>query len=106
MASTEARYSGKVVRVGNSQGIRIESSFFRSHPEFSNDVDATVVGTGALLISSRKRRGLEKKKDDPVVSAFLGFLEREMTRHPELIGPLDSRMLEEIGDLVKGMKRT
>jgi hypothetical protein len=37
------------------------------------------------------------------VASFLGFLERQMREHPEKIRPLDAKLLEEIGDLVKGV---
>jgi len=107
MSTSSSRYSAKIVKVGNSRGFRVESAFFRSHPEFSNDVTATVVGPGAVLISAKPvgRRSKKDEPNDPVVGAFLSFLEREMAVRPELIAPLDKKLIDEIGNLVKGVER-
>jgi antitoxin PrlF len=40
---------------------------------------------------------------DPVMASFLGFLEEQMRDHPDRIRPLDARLLDEIGALVKGV---
>jgi hypothetical protein len=37
------------------------------------------------------------------MASFLGFLERQMRAHPERIRPLDTKLLDEIGALVKGL---
>lgn len=41
---------------------------------------------------------------DPVMLTFLQFLEREMTRHPELIEAADRKQLKRIGKLVTGVE--
>jgi antitoxin PrlF len=106
MAEAPQRYAGKVTRVGNSKGIRLDAAFFKAHPEFGGEVQATVLAEGQVLLSAKARhRPRVGKADpvDPVVASFLGFLERQMRRHPERIRPLDEKLLEEIGELVKGV---
>jgi antitoxin PrlF len=105
MADAPQRYAGKVTQVGNSKGIRLDAAFFRAHPEFGGEVQATVLAEGQVLLSAKAKRRTRKKAEapDPVMASFLGFLERQMRRHPERIRPLDAKLLEEIGALVKGV---
>jgi antitoxin PrlF len=107
MADAPQRYAGKVTQVGNSKGIRLDAAFFRAHPEFGGEVQATVLAEGQVLLSVKaKRRTPVKKAEalDPVMASFLGFLERQMRRHPDRIRPLDAKLLDEIGELVKDAK--
>lgn len=41
--------------------------------------------------------------EDPVVNAFLGFLERDMTVHPERLGGLTPELVERLRALVDGV---
>ena len=50
------------------------------------------------------RRAKSAATPDPVMISFLGFLEAQMREHPEQIKPLDRTLLEDIGELVKGVK--
>ena len=105
MAESQQRYRGKVTPVGNSKGIRLDAAFFKAHPEFIGEVSATVLGEGQVLLSAKAgaRRGPRNEREDPVLLAFLGFLEAEMRQHPERVRPLDVRELDEIAELVRGV---
>src|SRR5262245_41802250 len=106
MAATPQRYAGKVTQVGNSKGIRLDAAFFKAHPEFGGEVQATVLAEGQVLLSAKGKRRMRGKKaeaSDPVLASFLGFLERQMREHPERIRALDAKLLGEIGGLVKGV---
>ncbi|MGH8480226.1 MAG: type II toxin-antitoxin system PrlF family antitoxin [Gammaproteobacteria bacterium] len=106
MAQAQERYSGKVTPVGNSKGIRLDAAFFKAHPEFDGEVQATILAEGQVLLSAkatRKARGKKAESFDPVMASFLGFLEEQMREHPDRIRPLDARLLEEIGALVRGV---
>jgi antitoxin PrlF len=106
MAAAQQRYAGKVTQVGSSKGIRLDAAFFKAHPEFGGEIQATVLAEGQVLLSAKvKRRTRGKTADtvDPVMASFLGFLERQMRVHPERIRPLDDELLDEIGALVKGV---
>jgi hypothetical protein len=56
--------------------------------------------TGADCISGSEsvRSGVEDQA--PVVLAYLGFLEQQMTSHPELIRPLDAQLIADMDELV------
>lgn len=108
MAGSEARatqYSGKVTPVGNSKGIRLDSAFFKAHPEFNGEVRATVLADGQVLLSAASKRRVPRKDEDadPVMMGFLKFLEGQMAAHPELIEPVDGAQLKRIGKLVAGV---
>ena len=107
---TQARqrdqYEGTVVQIGNSRGMRLPAGFFNAHPEFgSGKVQVTVVADGAVLLAAKtpSRRKARDEEDDPVVSGFLRFMERQMTEHPEDIVAADAAQLRRIAKLVKGV---
>ncbi len=107
MAAPQQCYAGKVTQVGNSKGIRLDAAFFKAHPEFGGEVQATVLAEGQVLLTAkakRRARAAKVETPDPVMASFLDFLQREMRKHPERIRPLDARLLDEIGDLVKGVE--
>jgi antitoxin PrlF len=101
------QYEGTVVQVGNSRGMRLPAGFFAAHPEFrEGKVKVTVVADGQVLVSAassgRASRGGDEA--DPVMEAFLRFVEREMIEHPEQIVPADADQLRRIGKLVEGVE--
>jgi len=102
----QERYEGTVVKVGNSRGIRLPAGFFNAHTEFAGKVQVTVVADGAVLLSAKMapQRKIKDDEADPVVAAFLQFMEAQMTKHPEDIVAADSGQLGRIGKLVKGVK--
>lgn len=99
------RYGGKVTPVGNSKGIRLDAEFFKAHPEFNGEVNATVIADGQVLLSARSTRSrrTEDEDADPVMLGFLSFLQKQMAEHPELIEPADRAQLARIRKLVKGV---
>jgi antitoxin component of MazEF toxin-antitoxin module len=100
----QEQYEGTVVKVGNSRGMRLPAGFFHAHPEFNGKVQVTVVGDGAVLVSTKPPARRKAPDDaDPVVTGLLGFLEAQMAAHPEDIVAADSEQLRRIGDLVKGV---
>lgn len=42
--------------------------------------------------------------DDPVLFAFLGFLERSMREHPELLRPLTASDIAGLDELLEGIE--
>jgi hypothetical protein len=94
-------YSGKATTVGNSRALSFEASLFKAHPEFAaGRVEAHVIAPGTMLVTSTDRVQPETDDDDPVMLAYLAFLEQEMARHPEQIQPLDEELLARIEKLV------
>ena len=106
MSDSVERYSGKVTPVGNSKGIRLDSAFFKAHPEFDGEVRATVLANGEVLLSAKRSQKKVRVDDreDPVVLGFLRFLETRMAAQPDQIVPADAVQLARIRKLVRGVK--
>jgi hypothetical protein len=40
---------------------------------------------------------------DLAIQAYLGFLDKEIASHPELVQPLDAQLIADMGELVGGI---
>lgn len=97
-------YNGKATTVGNSRALSFEATLFKAHPEFaSGRFEAHVIGPGTMLVTSAEPAHEPTDGEDPVVLAYLAFLEEQMERHPELIQPMDE-MLARSEHLVAGIE--
>ncbi len=97
-------YKGRFTRSGNSKSYAFESALFRSHPEFdSRNVEAEYIGPGVLLVRAVDAGDKPGPGEDPVVGAFLAFVERDMIEHPDSIQPLSADLLDRAQRLVGKM---
>jgi prlF antitoxin for toxin YhaV_toxin len=91
-------YSGRKTKTGNSDALRFEQALFKSHPEFSDRVVAQVIAPGCLLvIAEPSDETILKDEEDPVISAFLSFIAKDMAHH---ITDLDSELMDRVDRLV------
>jgi len=97
-------YRGKQAKTGNSLGFRFERALFHSHPEFSGEVEAHIIGPGRMLVVARSEPRKKTAKEDPVLSSFMSFLASDMRNSPGHITPLDTDLLDRIGTLVSEVK--
>jgi|GEM_PF-749899 len=93
-------YRGKQTKTGNSLGLRFERALFHSHPEFSGEVEAHVIGPGRMLVVADPEPKRRNTEEDPVLSSFMSFLAADMQRSAEHIIPLDAGIMERVGTLV------
>ena len=94
-----ASYSAKATTVGNSKALRLDRALFRAHPEFATgEFKVSVLGPGAMLVTAAARATREQAETDPVLEAYLAFVEQQMVNHPESIRPLTT-------DDVRGLDR-
>jgi hypothetical protein len=93
-------YHGKQAKTGNSLGLRFERALFHSHPEFSGEVEAHIIGPGRMLVVADPEPKRRSAEEDPVLSSFMSFLAADMQRSPEHIKPLDAGVMKRIGTLV------
>lgn len=114
MARTETRkptsagsapYAGRITTTGRSEAIRLDKSLFKSHPEFrqKSKVHAYVIGHGTLLVSVANDDRNESELD-PVMAAFLSFLDREIVESPDRIRPLSATRIKEGRELTQGVE--
>jgi antitoxin PrlF len=94
-------YSGRAARSGNSQAMAFEKALFRAHPEFAEGrLEADYIGPGHLLIRALPNDESAPPEDDPILGAYLAFVERDMAAHPERIQPLSADLLARAHELV------
>jgi len=95
------RFSAARAAAGNSSGIRIEKAFFRAAPEFetANAVTVDLIGPGRALISVDPM--LEGTEGDPVIGAWLSFIERDIKENPGRLAPFSERELTALEKLVE-----
>lgn len=98
-------YKGKVTTTGSSKAVRLGKQFFADHPEFAVSADVVVqsVSPGYVLMAVEAPASVGDKADvlDPVVGAFLSFLEADLKAHPGKVQPLD---LAAVAALVEGVE--
>jgi antitoxin PrlF len=89
-----AEFKGSITTTGRSEALRLDKALFKAHPEFKQraKIRAHVIGPGSLLITLDSSDGgrtdeLDTMELDPVVAAYLSFLERDMSEHPERLRP-------------------
>jgi hypothetical protein len=101
-------FSGKSTSIGNSNGFRFDAALFKANPEFFGEVRATVLAPGQMLVSVVPTGAPVTEQQDPefnpVMQAFLSFLEGQMTAHPELIEPVTEAQMAHIAALVEGVE--
>lgn len=95
-----AVFRGKQTQTGNSLALRFDRALFKSHPEFSGEVEAHVIAPGRMLVVAAPQPAT---REDPVIASFMSFLAADMQRHPERIQPLDARMVARVEKLTRGM---
>jgi hypothetical protein len=84
-------YRGKLTRTGNSLGLRFDRALFQSHPEFSGEVRAHVIAPGRMLVVAELPVE-PRKEEDPVMEAFLDFLEHDLKKPSQRVRPLKAKL--------------
>jgi len=101
-------FSGSITTTGKSEAIRLDKALFRLHPEFRQKakVRAQVIAPGHALISVMEEGAPEVQEEDPVITAFLAFLEKDMKAHPERMAALSKRSIARATRLTRRVKVT
>jgi antitoxin PrlF len=107
MTRQTVSFAGAVTTTGSSAALRLEKSFFRANPEFRQraKVRAHVLGRGQVLLSledDADANAADEDARDPVVAAYLAFLERDMASHPEHLSAFSVAELDALNELLKG----
>ena len=101
-----AEFKGSITTTGRSEAIRLDKALFKAHPEFRQraKIKASVVGPGSLLVTLDPdvTDGAETEAD-PVVRAYLAFLECDMLEHPDRLRPITESEVARLRALVEGV---
>lgn len=96
-------FHATAARVGNSRGLRLDAALFREHPEFqSGEYAVDVIAPGRLLVRAETMTAMAETAD-PVLSAFLAFMDTQMALRPDLLTSFDPAQLELVNALVEGV---
>jgi len=97
-------YSAKATTVGNSRAFTVESAMFRAHPELTEGrFEVHVIGPGTMLFHAIPESIPDVDEDDPVIAAWLAFIERDIVQNPESLQGFDPELVREARELVKGI---
>jgi antitoxin PrlF len=81
--------------------LRLDAALVRANPELATgEFDVHVVAPGRFLFVSTPMAA-DEADEDPVLSAFLAFLNREMLHNPALLRPLTVGDVREMDELVR-----
>jgi antitoxin PrlF len=100
-----SRYSGTITTTGKSEAIRLEKALFKSHPEFAQKakVEAHVIAPGTMLVSVAGQADVETEAD-PIMTAFLSFLSKDIAAALGRIKPLAATRIKKARDLTRRAK--
>jgi antitoxin PrlF len=100
------KYNGSITTTGRSEAIRLDKDLFKQHPEFQQKakVQASVIAPGQILISLLDNVASADVDEDPVVTAFLSFIEQDMLKSPDNIIPLSEELLQNMSALTEDVE--
>ncbi|HEX8695368.1 MAG TPA: type II toxin-antitoxin system PrlF family antitoxin [Longimicrobium sp.] len=100
------RYTARATTSGRAHALAFTKDLAREHPEFTKGrFDVHVIAPGRLLVSAIDDVEEEEGDDsDPVLEAFLGFLEGQMAARPDLIRPFTAADVEGLDELLKDVE--
>jgi antitoxin PrlF len=102
-----AEFKGSITTTGRSEALRLDKALFKMHPEFKQraKIRAHVIGPGSLLVTlesaDQDAPATDSVERDPVVAAYLSFLERDMSEHPERLRPFTEADIARIQALTR-----
>ena len=106
MARTATSFGGAITTTGRSGALRLDKAFFNSHPEFRLKAKLRVhhIGPGQALVSVEEASEADRTETpDPVVSAYLASLEKDMSAQPGALTPFTSAELAKLTERLKGV---
>ena len=101
-----ATFTGSITTTGKSEAIRLDKALFRLHPEFRQKakVRAQIISPGHALISVIGGEGPPADDEDPLVTAFLAFIESDLKARPGRRTRLSKSSVARAVRLTRGVK--
>jgi antitoxin PrlF len=98
-------FKGTITTTGSSEAIRLDKHLFKSHPEFGQKtgVVAQVIGPGVILISLADKVAPVVDQEDPLMVAFLAFVEKDIHANPHKVTAISTADIAEIKELTDGV---
>lgn len=101
-------YKGSITTSGSSEAMRFDKALFKQNPEFRQKakVEAHIIGRGTMIVHIIDEIPEEDEEGDPMVSAFLAFLERDAINNPQNLASFSEREMKFDRELTKNVKVT
>lgn len=97
-------YTARATTSGTAPALAFSKAFAEAHPEFTHGrFEAHVIAPGQLLVSAPVEDRVEEG-NDPVLGAFLAFLDEQMAQRPELIRPFTASDVAGLDELLEGVE--
>jgi hypothetical protein len=97
-------YTARATTSGTAPALAFSRAFAEAHPEFTRGrFEAHVIAPGRLLVSAPVEVETEEG-DDPVLGAFLDFLDAQIMQRPELARPFTASDVAGLDDLLEGVE--
>ena len=91
---------------GNSRALRLEAALVKAHPEFAKGAFTVhVIGPGTMLVTQNATPKTDSREvADPLLGAFLAFIEADLDSHPERVRPVTARDISGLERLLDGVQ--
>lgn len=100
-------YNINPAKIGNQQGFRLPSAFYRDNPHLAETSGILeVLNKDTLLIRlDVKNKPLETEEEESLMmSLFLDFLTKDIVKNPEKLVPYTEEMSADIDELLADVK--
>jgi hypothetical protein len=97
-------YTARATTSGTAPALAFSKAFADAHPEFTRGrFEAHVIAPGRLLVSAPVEEQAEDGAD-PVLGAFLDFLDQQVLQRPDLVRPFTASDIDGLDELLEGVE--
>lgn len=96
-------YTINSAKIGNQQGFRLPSAFYKENPQFADSTgEIEVLNNDTLLLRINPKNNIEEEEEEGLMmSFFLDFLSKDAVKNPEQLIPYTQEMSNEMDDLLR-----
>lgn len=98
-------YTINPAKIGNQQGFRLSSAFYKENPQFAGATgEIEVLSEDTLLLRINPKNDIDEEEEEKLMmSLFLDFLSKDAVKNPEQLIPYTQEMSDEIDNLLSGV---
>ncbi|AFZ47715.1 hypothetical protein Cyast_1759 [Cyanobacterium stanieri PCC 7202] len=98
-------YTINPAKIGNQQGFRLPSAFYKENPQFAEATgEIEVLNDDTLLVRINPKNKVDDEEEEALMmSLFLDFLTKDALKNPEQLKPYTQEMSDEIDNLLTGV---
>lgn len=98
-------YTINPAKIGNQQGFRLPSVFYKENPQFAEATgEIEVLNENTLLVRINLKNDIDEEEEEALMmSLFLDFLTKNAIKNPEKLILYTQEMSDEIDNLLTGV---